>query len=55
MKKERSKKTRARRSRRKKQRIRRFTGARMSNEKLLGVKFSELNVRWEGTWIEDCH
>ncbi len=54
MKKERSKKKRARRSRRKKQRIRRFTGARMSNEKLLGVKFSELNVRWEGTWIEDC-
>ena len=26
----------------------------MSNEKLLSMRFSELNVRWEGTWIEEC-
>ena len=49
--------TRARRRRRptrRKQRIKRFTGARMSNEKLLNMRFSALNLRWEGTWIEDC-
>lgn len=26
----------------------------MSNENLLSMRFSNLNVRWEGTWIEDC-
>ncbi len=26
----------------------------MSNENLLSMRFSDLNVRWEGTWIEDC-
>ncbi len=26
----------------------------MSNEKLLNMRFSALNLRWEGTWIEDC-
>lgn len=45
---------RARRSKRVQQRVRRFTGARMSNEKLLGMRFRDLNLRWEGTWIEDC-
>ncbi len=35
-------------------RVRRFTGARSSNESLLAMRFSDLNLRWEGTWIEDC-
>ncbi len=50
----RRKRVRRRRSRKRQQRIRRFTGARMSNENLLSMRFSDLNVRWEGTWIEDC-
>lgn len=57
MKKKSSRRKRARRrgrSRRKRQAIRRFTGARMSNEKLLNMRFRELHLRWEGTWVEDC-
>ncbi len=52
-----SRKKRARRRkrpRRRKPQIKRFTGARMSNEKLLGMRLCDLNVKWEGTWIEDC-
>lgn len=26
----------------------------MSNDKLLSMRFSDLNLRWEGSWIEDC-
>ena len=45
---------RRRRSRRKPQRIRRFTGARMSNENLLATRLRDLNLRVEGTWLEEC-
>ncbi len=49
-----NRKKRPRRPKSRQPRVKRFTGARMSNEKLLGMRFRELNLRLEGTWMEDC-